>query len=303
MLKLLFPHYLYSISLYLLSATAWATSQTVIYPSNLYPGISWEIQAPVEQQTAFQYRGDSKPQQWAKPKFNQPRYRPLDAKQAARPIHSYKYRSEIPSEVLQQYYNSGEFKPGILPNNIGQSNNYRPNGQSEFKPGLPDYQPKPLPTSDYAYSDYPSLQKYSYQQQAYPQTQHYSTPHYTTQAYNPWNPQQDNPWNPQQVNPWNPQQVNPWQTSQYMYQNMMQNTPAGNWAIPELPFESQFFYQQRDNTRQHYNQRELPFSPEQVFIVPSNWIQAPTSSYSATSRDDTQFTVYPIEEQLPKEIW
>lgn len=279
MLKLLFPHYLYIISLYLLSATAWATSQTVIYPSNLYPGISWEIQAPIEQQTAFQYRGDSKPQQWAKPKFNQPRYRPLDATQAARSIHSYKYRSEIPNEVLQQYYNSSEFKPGILPNN----NDYRPNRQSEFKPGLPDYQPKPLPTFDY--SDYSNSQKYSYQQQVYPQTQHYSTPHYTTKPYNPWSPQQ----------------VNPWQTSQYMYQNMMQNAPAGNWAIPELPFESQFFYQQRDNTREHYNQRELPFSPEQVFIVPSNWIQAPT--YSATSRDDTQFTVYPIEEQLPKEIW
>ncbi|WP_353573007.1 hypothetical protein [Candidatus Albibeggiatoa sp. nov. BB20] len=365
--------YLYIMSLCLLSSATIA--QTVIYPSNLYPDVSWEIQPPAAKtnESMYQYRRDealqakktTHPQQWAAPNLNQPRYRPLNAREAMKSVHSYQYRSEIPNGVLEQANDFSEFKQGLLEENAhnmpqassdyqnnsnqftsnpshyqpqqgsefkqglsahednvndmrpasshyqdgfsqftSNSSHYRSQQGSEFKQGLADYQPKPLPHYDYSNvqhhsTGYPTQ---TYTQSTYPQANRYPTMdnYYAEQqpSHNPWNPQ--------------PQQTNPWQTSQSAYQNMMQTLPELpdiNLGLPTLP-DGQFYFQQNSpyNTHDNYTKqsRELPFSPEQVFIVPSNWIKPPTSSQSnKKAGNNAQFTVYPVE-QIPltkQEIW
>lgn len=317
-------------SLFVLSVTA--TAQTTLYPSHLYPGVSWEMQpvAPQSDALKYQFRQDEtikpkeKPQQWAVPDVNQPRYRPLNTKEVEKPIHDYQYRSEIPDAVLDQAYNTSEFKQGLSDDTIGQQKfapfdyqsgftnenpnptYYRLEQTSEFKQGLPDYQPKPLPEYTNTYGHSAAYPTQSYTQPVYPQANYHPSysmdNYYMAQPYNPWNPQQQFT-QPQQ------QQANPWQASQYMYQNMMQampNLPDVNTDLPTLPLDSQFYFQQNSPFQNYHSQqqqsRELPFSPEQVFIVPSHWIQPPNQE---NTNNTAQFTVYPIEQtpaDLP-EMW
>jgi hypothetical protein len=314
------------------------TTQTVVYPSNLYPGVSWKIQSSAEtNKPKYQYRQDAvlppkktnAHQQWSEPHLNQPRYRPLDMMETTKPVHGYQYRSEIPDAILEKPYHFHEFKQGLssyeddinridptspnYQNNTNQLNSnlshYRSQQYSEFKQGLPDYQPNPLPNPNYysnllEYSKPYSAQTYN-NQSNYPQTSHYPTTgnHYAAQPYNPWS------LNPQPQISTN--QNNPWQTSPYTSQNMPQMMPAlpdTNVGLSTFPFDGQFYFQQ-DSPYNTYNDskqpRELPFSPERVFIVPSSWIKPPTSHPSNTeSGNRTQFTVYPIMEQInEQEVW
>ncbi|MEK7989666.1 MAG: hypothetical protein VSS52_001560 [Thiotrichaceae bacterium] len=319
------------------------TTQTVIYPSNLYPGISWKIQPPAEiNGSKYQYRQDTllqskelnAHQQWVGLQLNQPRYRPLDMMETTKPVYDYQYRSEIPVATLEQPHHFNEFKQGLsgyeddtnhnltqplthldstsldYQNNPSQSNsNYRSQQYTEFKQGLPNYQPKPLPHTDY----YSNLQGYSKpypaqtynSQSSYPQTSRYSTTdnNYTAQSYNPWSLQPQTPTNSNSQNPW--------QTSQHIYQNIPQVIPAlpdTNLGLSTFPFDGQFHFQQDSPYNTHNNSkqpRELPFSPERVFIVPSSWIKPPTSYQSNTeSGNRAQLTVYPIIEQInEQEVW
>ena len=323
--KLLFQS-LFSICLF--SAMQHTMAQTVLFPSNLYPGISWEIQPNTEVQLIYRQDAALQPkanlfQQKVQPSYK-PRYRPLDSKQATHSIHKrYQYRSDIPDDVLTNAPIS-EYKQGLdnyqnnrptyeidypsTPTTHGLR--YRSEQQEdEYKQGLPDYQPQPLPSysaTSYTTPNMPPIPTYS--QSMYPQQRDYAVVQnpYIAQPYNPWSPQQQPAYS---------QSDNPWQVSQSMYQNMLQSMPAvpqNNWTMPELPFDGQFYFQQNtpyahDNPQQ---QRELPFSPEQVFIVPSHWIQAPTASqqqpYNPPEKN-TQFTVYPAEIQPEsfdlQEVW
>ncbi len=296
----IFP-YLCSISLCLLTPITQAASRSVVYPSNLYPGISWKVESVVETMPTYQFRQDidlTSKQSQPKAKLNQPRYRPLDA--AAKPIHSYQYRSEIPKSVLEQkYYDDGTFKAGLMdtkPELSKHNESYQV--ESEFKQGLPDYQPKPLLSYNYPYYSgyYPEIYDQTSYTKRSPSENNYElyNPWNQQQQANPWNQQpQVNPWNQQQqANPWTPQQrINPWQKSEYIYQNLSQSMPALlDSDVGALPFDAQFHFQQ--DYSYSSSEKDLPLTSDEVFIVPSHWIQPPTDQQSNTE-NNTKFTVYP----------
>jgi hypothetical protein len=203
-----------------------AETHTVIYPSNLYPGLFWEVEqakSTINQQVFSDYK--SVP--------DAPRYRPLQSEEKTPTIsHNYQYRSEIPAELL---------------NNPTQSIN-------DFKPGLEDIRPAPLKS----FMDRPNISNMPNNSINYPNTI-----------------------------------LDPWLASQLMYYNLMRNLPPnpadGNFAVPNLPMDGRFYFQQQSSTT------EIPAKPsirllsepiatseplsipvERLFTVPDDWIQAPS---------------------------
>lgn len=213
-----------------------AETHTVIYPSNLYPGLFWEVEQVKPTEITQQVFSDYKTA------TNAPRYRPLDSEERTLSIsHNYRYRSEIPEELLAN-----------------------PDQRiSEFKPGLEDIRPTP-PRS---FMDAPNNPN--------------NLTNYPNTSLDPWQVSQFIYYNlmrnmpPPPVNPANPTTGNfAWPNlpmdGRFYFQPQSSSTelaPTTHSGKPSIYLLSEPFVESE--------QQNLSIPVERLFTVPDDWIQAP----------------------------